>query len=151
LLYFDRYTLDLSSTREEASDRMREAQERFIGELFNPGDSPDEQRNARRFRAEGHNRLASPLLALAYTMVALAALLAGEFNRRGQNRRILIAVGIVIGVQIASLGLVNLTTLVPMVAPLIYLLPVVTIAAATWVLMRPAATHGAAVAVPAGS
>ena len=152
LLYFDRYTLDLTATREEAGDRFREAQERFLSELFNPGDSESDIRNASRFRAEAHNRLASPLLALAYTLVALAALLAGEFNRRGQNRRILIGVGVVVGVQITSLGLVNLTTLVPMVAPLIYLLPLATVAGATWVLMRTAAPHPAAqVAVPAGS
>jgi lipopolysaccharide export system permease protein len=151
LLYFDRYTLDLSSTREEASDRMREAQERFLSELFNPGDTPDEIRNAARFRAEGHNRLASPLLAITYTMVALAALLAGEFNRRGQNRRILIAVGVVVSVQIASLGLVNLTTLVPMVAPLIYLLPILTTVIATWVLLRPAMPQPAHAAAATGA
>ncbi|MGE5538922.1 MAG: LPS export ABC transporter permease LptF [Gemmatimonas sp.] len=152
LLYFDRYTLDLSSTREETGDRFREAQERFLGELFNPGDSEADLRNAPRFRAEAHNRLASPLLALAYTLIALAALLAGEFNRRGQNRRVLIAVGVVVGVQIGSLGLVNLTTLFPAVAPLIYALPIATIAAAGWVLLRPATAHAPAhLPAPAGS
>jgi lipopolysaccharide export system permease protein len=152
LLYFDRYTLDLTSNREEAGDRMREAQERFIAELFNPGDTPEELRNARRFRAEGHNRLASPLLALAYTLIALAALLAGEFNRRGQNRRIFVAVAVVVGVQIASLGLVNLTTLIPAIAPLIYALPIGAIVTASWVLLRPSVPHPAApAAAPAQS
>jgi len=137
LLYFDRYTLDLGPAKSDDSPRFREAQERFLGDLFSPGDTESDRANAKRFRAEGHQRLASPLLALAYTLVALAALLAGEFNRRGQNRRVLLAVGAVVAVQIANLGLVNLATLVPMVTPLIYALPVMTIAGALWVLMHP--------------
>lgn len=138
LLYFDRYTLDLGAAKSDDGPRSREAQERFLNELFWPGDGAMDVRNAKRFRAEGHQRLAAPLLTIAYTLVALAALLAGEFNRRGQTRRVLLAVGTVVGVQIASLGLVNLATLAPMVTPLIYALPLTTIAAALWILMRPA-------------
>lgn len=141
LLYFDRYTLDLSTTKNgDDSPRFREAQERFLNELFSPGDSDSEQKNAARFRAEGHQRLASPFLAVAYSLIALAALLAGEFNRRGQSRRILLAVGIVVVAQIASLGLVNLTAVAPMTAPLIYALPFSIIVCALWVLLRPAGT-----------
>ena len=139
LLYFDRYTLDLGSAKSEDAPRFREAQERFIDELFSPGDSASDRNNAARFRAEGHNRLASPFLALAYTLIGLAALLAGEFNRRGQSRRILLAVAVVVVTQIASLGLVNLTTLIPMVAPFIYLLPLSVIGASAWILLRPLA------------
>jgi lipopolysaccharide export system permease protein len=138
LLYFDRYTLDLGPAKSDDSPRFREAQERFLGDLFSPGDTEPDRANARRFRAEGHQRLASPLLAIAYTLIALAALLAGEFNRRGQNRRVLLAVGVVVAVQIANLGLVNLATLVPMVTTLIYGLPLLTIAGALWVLLHPA-------------
>jgi lipopolysaccharide export system permease protein len=64
-------------------------------------------------------------------------LLSGEFNRRGQTRRVMVSVGIVIAIQIASLGLVNLTALVPAVTPLIYLLPISAIGAALWFLLRP--------------
>jgi lipopolysaccharide export system permease protein len=138
LLYFDRYTLDLGTSKSNDGPRSREAQERFLNELFWPGDDAIDQRNAKRFQAEGHQRLASPLLAIGYALVALAALLAGEFNRRGQGRRVLFAVAAVVCVQIASLGLVNLATLAPIVTPLIYLLPLGTIAAACWILFRPA-------------
>lgn len=149
LLYFDRYTLDLGTAKSNDGPRSREAQERFLNELFWPGDDALDQRNAKRFRAEGHQRLASPLLAVGYALVALAALLAGEFNRRGQGRRVLFAVTAVVGIQIASLGLVNLATLTPVVTPLIYLLPLGTIAAAIWILFRPTASarSGAGLAV----
>ena len=86
----------------------------------------------------------TPFLALAYTLIGLAALLAGEFNRRGQSRRILLAVAVVVVTQIASLGLVNLTTLIPMVAPFIYLLPLSVIGASAWILLRPLAAPLAA-------
>lgn len=144
LLYFDRYTLDLGTAKNDDGPRSREAQERFLNELFWPGDGAMDLRNANRFRAEGHQRLASPLLAIAYALIGLAALLAGEFNRRGQSRRVLLAVGAVVGVQVANLGLVNLATLAPVVAPLIYALPLAAIAAAFWVLMRPATSIGPA-------
>ena len=140
LLYFDRYTLDLSTTKSDESPRFREAQERFLDELFSPGDSDSDQKNAARFRAEGHQRLASPFLAVAYTLIGLAALLAGEFNRRGQSRRILLAVGAVVVAQIASLGLVNLTAVAPMATPLIYTLPFSIIICTLWILLRPAGT-----------
>jgi lipopolysaccharide export system permease protein len=140
LLYFDRYTLDLGTAKSgDDGPRSREAQERFLNELFWPGDSATDVRNANRFLAEGHQRLATPLLSIAYTLIALAALLVGEFNRRGQSRRVFLAVGVVVGVQIASLGLANLTSLAPMVAPLIYILPLTTIAAALWILVHPRA------------
>ena len=51
---------------------------RFIQDLGSP-------------RYELHKRLAMPLFSLGFTMVALAALLSGEFTRRGQARRILAA------------------------------------------------------------
>lgn len=138
LLYFDRYTLDLSTTKsDDGAPRFREAQERFLNELFSPGDDASSLKNAARFRAEGHQRLASPFLALAYTLVGLAALLAGEFNRRGQNRRIFLAVGVVVVTQIANLGLINLAAAAPMIVPLIYALPLTIITLTLWILLRP--------------
>jgi lipopolysaccharide export system permease protein len=137
LLYFDRYTLDLSTTKSDEGPRFREAQERFLDDLFSPGETPNDRANANRFHAEGHQRLASPFLALAYSLIALAAMLSGEFNRRGQSKRILIAVGVVVALQITDLGLINLAAVATMTVPLIYILPISVIACASWVLFRP--------------
>lgn len=136
LLYFDRYIFDPHPAHEEAGPRFRDPGERSLHELFWPGNTPDDIRNAGRFRAEGHQRLASPLLAIAYAFVGLATVLSGEFNRRGQSRRIIIAVGLVAAVQIAFLGLVNASALVPVLQPVIYLLPILTIGVACWLLFR---------------
>jgi lipopolysaccharide export system permease protein len=136
LLYFDRYTLDLGTAQQDSGSRWHDAQERFLGELFSPGTTDPDLRNATRFRAEGHQRLASPLLAIAFALIGLAGLLSGEFDRRGQSRRVIVSVGIVVAIQVADLGLVNLAAIVPAAVPLIYVLPIGTIVGAGWFLLR---------------
>jgi lipopolysaccharide export system permease protein len=135
ILYFDRYIVDFNTADPADEQRWREPRERFVHELFNPGTSDDDQRNAANLRAEGHQRLSSPLLAAAFALIGLAALLAGEFNRRGQVRRILWATSAVVLIQLAYLGAANLTATMPAVAPLLYIIPLATAAAATYVLL----------------
>ena len=136
ILYFDRYIVDFNTDNQADEIRWREPRERFIHELFNPDTSPDDQRNAASLRAEGHQRLSSPLLAAAYGLIGLAALLSGEFNRRGQVRRILWATSVVIFLQLCYLGVANLTATIPAVAPLLYVIPLAVAAAATYVLFN---------------
>ena len=138
LLYFDRYTLDLSQFTKKLEARWREPQERFIGELFFP--DPKDQNDvyyASNLRAEGHQRLVAPLYALVYGLMAAAALLSGEFNRRGQARRILAAVAAVAIAQAAQLGLYNLAGKTPFSVPLMYLNALFAGTAAACVLVRP--------------
>jgi lipopolysaccharide export system permease protein len=141
ILYFDRYIVDFSTASQTDESRWREPRERFIHELFNPDSTPDDQRNANSLRAEGHQRLSSPLLAAAFTLIALAALLAGEFNRRGQVRRILWATSVVILLQLCYLGATNLTATIPAVAPLLYVIPLAAAAAAAYVLFNRPGRH----------
>jgi lipopolysaccharide export system permease protein len=67
LLYFDQYTLDLGAITAAPGIRWREAGERYLPELFNPGTGPDDVRNFDKLRAEGHRRLVTPFYALALT------------------------------------------------------------------------------------
>lgn len=142
ILYFDRYTVDFNAVDQETEERWREPRERFVHELFSPGDTVDDQRNLAVMRAEGHQRIASPLLAVAFALIALAALLAGEFNRRGQVRRILWATAAIIALQLVYLGAANLAATVPLVALLLYLMPLAAAAAAAYVLLTPAGRQG---------
>lgn len=137
ILYFDRYIVDFNTVDQAAEGRWREPRERFIHELFNPGTTADDQRNFANLRAEGHQRLSSPLLAITYALVALAALLAGEFNRRGQIKRILWATAAIILIQLSYLGAANLTATVPAVAALLYMIPLAAGALAAYVLLTP--------------
>ena len=104
ILYFDRYTIDLGSLRSNAQRGLRDRNELYLGDLLNPPESVTNPDNFREYIAEGHQRLTSPLLALALTAVGLAVLFSGEFSRRGQAWRIGLAVLLAGGVEAATLG-----------------------------------------------
>ena len=143
LFYFDQYSLDLGFLNQSDKARWIEPQERFLGSLLRPGDSANDQFYASQLIAEGHRRLATPLYIVAYALVGLAALLLGDFNRRGQTVRILAAISIIVILQLAGLSLFNLSRRMIAVIPLTYALPIVTIGAASFFLFRePRASAG---------
>ena len=119
MLQFDHYALDLSQFVQRYDERWLEPGERYLHELFWPGTGADDIANAGRMRAEGHDRLAAPLYSLTFTMVALAAILAGDFNRRGRRMRIIMAVGSIAIVRAAGLGLVGLSAEISALIPII--------------------------------
>jgi lipopolysaccharide export system permease protein len=121
VLTFEKYTLDLSDVHDVAAGRAREPQERFLSELFFPGESGINPSFRNSLRLEGHQRLTVPLTALAFATIPLVALLCGEFNRRGQIRRILIAVLVALLFESLDLGLRNLATRYPAGIVLMYL------------------------------
>jgi lipopolysaccharide export system permease protein len=136
LLNFDRYTVELSGLSQGRAFRWREPRERYLHELLWPEGSAEDVAYASRLRAEIHNRLIQPLYTLAFALVALALLLSGEFNRRGQAKRIVAAIVIVVALQAGLIALTSTLTRMPWLAPFAYALPVVTIAASAWWLMR---------------
>jgi lipopolysaccharide export system permease protein len=107
VLTFDRYTLDLNMLRDAPGVRFRDAQERYLDELFWPPPQLDPIIR-RSFLVEGHHRLLVPLSIFSFVMIPLACLLPGEFNRRGQLRRVLLAVGLAFLFQALDLGIKNL-------------------------------------------
>jgi lipopolysaccharide export system permease protein len=139
LLYFERYTADIGKTgsdTEAAGGRWREPRERFLNELFFPGDSDMDRANRSQLRIEGHERLTLPLYAIAFAMIAMAALLPGDYNRRGQGERILTAVILIIVIQAGQLIWNSVTPRYPILLPLIYANVLLPIAAASWWMMR---------------
>jgi len=122
MLYFDQWSIELTSDRDGPAPelRFRDANERFLHELFFPETPKVMASHGDSFRAEGHQRLVGPLYPLLFVLLAMAALLCGEFNRRGQVRRVIVAAACVMAVQGVGLGLHNLAAKVPMVIPLMY-------------------------------
>ncbi|MBL8671776.1 MAG: LPS export ABC transporter permease LptF [Alphaproteobacteria bacterium] len=129
LLYFDSYTADFQFEQDASDGRWRETSERYLPELFNPDEPLLSDKVRRSLQAEGHQRLAGPLYALAYPLVALAALLFGDFSRRGQSHRIVVAAGAVVVIQVGALAIQNASSKVPMLMPLIYVNALLPIAA----------------------
>ncbi|HEX3954439.1 MAG TPA: LPS export ABC transporter permease LptF [Stellaceae bacterium] len=119
VLTFDRYVLDLDMLRDAPVVRFRDAQERFLGELFWPPANLDPMTRA-SFIAEGHQRLVVPLSIFSFVMIPLACLLPGQLNRRGQLKRVLLAVGIAFAFQALDLAVKNLASRNLAAIPLMY-------------------------------
>ncbi|MGQ9370826.1 LPS export ABC transporter permease LptF [Azospirillum sp. A39] len=157
-LFFERYAVDLKVLTDAAHDRLPDVRERSTADLVDP--PPDLASNIQvlhELRAELHHRLSSPLLSLGFALVALASLLSGEFNRRGQSGRVTVAVLLVVLLQSAELALNSLASKMPVFIPSMYALPVLIVLPALWVLSQGRGagagrrrSHGAA-AGPSGS
>jgi lipopolysaccharide export system permease protein len=151
VLYFDEYAIDLEVLKPALKQRWKEPRERFIADLLHPDLSdPSDVRNERRLIAAGHERLSQPLLPIAFTCLALGALLSGEFNRRGQSRRVTIAALAVIVVQAAAMAFANLARQAPAAIALMYLLPLAASAfGIAMMFRRPHRRRGGLAAAPA--
>ena len=108
----------------------RDYTERYLTELLFPDESIAwEKRNRGRLISEGHMRLATPLYNLVLPMIALVALLCGDFSRRGFALRISIAVGIAVAVRLLGVAAHSAVQDNLALAFLHYLVPVGAIAA----------------------
>jgi lipopolysaccharide export system permease protein len=132
LLYFERYSFDIGKLSNVQGPRWREPRERFLHELFYP--EARDAWKANKLYMEGHHRLAQPLLPVAFTLVALALLLSGDFNRRGQTVRILSAIGFVVVAEMAQISVKNLGEKFPELAVLLYLIPLLPAAIAAFII-----------------
>ncbi len=107
-LSFDRYTIDLPEGG-VARKRWAEPDERTISQLLSPDHNiKRDVENLKNFELELHRRITAPLLALAFPLTALAILLLGPVNRRGQTLRIGISIIAVMLIQGAFLTAYNL-------------------------------------------
>ena len=153
LLYFDRYTVELARLQDTVHTRWREPKERFLHELFGPADDPNDITYRTELIAEGHQRLVMPLYSLAFVMIALAALLAGEFNRRGESRRVLLAILVIAILEGQALALHDLAIRGSWAIPAMYAGAIVPIFVSLFVLVRnprrAPARHAQPPAVPA--
>jgi lipopolysaccharide export system permease protein len=124
LLNFDRYTVDLTQFATTMTGKLRETSERYLPELLFPDPTnPWDVRSWNRLIAEGHNRLASPLYAVALAMLGLAGLMCGHFTRRGYAERIALVVIVAFLVRLAGFGLQNAAVKLPILNATQYLVP----------------------------
>ncbi len=142
LLYFDNYSLDLNSYSQKEGQAWREPSERFLHELFWPNlQDADDVNNYNKLIVEGHRRLVTPLYAPALILIAIASVIGGEFNRRGQGQRLIAGGVVAIALQILSLGVAHLATKSIILIPLLYATPLVFLIGAILMLREPATQH----------
>ena len=151
MLYFSRYNIDLGQLTESFESHWRRPQERFLADLLNPDpNSKGDQYYYGQLIAEGHQRLSSPFYAFTFALIGLAALLSGDFNRRGQTYRVLCAVVAVVLLQAGAIATVNMASRNLLVLPLVHLNVIIPGAIAALYVLRPPrwrlprAGHGAA-------
>lgn len=104
-LFFDSYTVGLESVIKPENARTASPRERDTLEILQLLTTETSPILRAKLKAELNQRFAGPPLALAFTLIAACCLLFGEFNRRGQTKRILIAVALATVVQALVLSL----------------------------------------------
>ncbi len=124
LLYFKRDIFDLGRYAQRSGAHWRNDSERFLGQLFWPGDSSYARQSYWKFIVEGHRRITLPLQILALVLIALAAVLGGEFNRRGRNQRIAVAAIFAAVEQMVYVAVTRIAVDVHVLILLLYVLPV---------------------------
>ncbi|WP_417520061.1 LPS export ABC transporter permease LptF [Minwuia sp.] len=121
LLYFDRYNLETDVFSAGTPIRRQKIEERNVAELFTTSSDDVGAAQISKYRAEGHRRIALPLLTIAFALVAVATVLSGEFDRRGSWKRLwlgCIGAGVLQG---AVLGLLQAASTEPILIFVLYL------------------------------
>jgi lipopolysaccharide export system permease protein len=100
---FDQFVFDLSDLIREQGERVPRPSEYALRDLLSPSAAMLERGRYDRsdFIAEAHYKLTLPLLAMLYPMIALVTLLAGGYRRSGFGRRVIVAIGVAVLIQVA--------------------------------------------------
>lgn len=106
ILEFDQYMFDLTEFMKEDSELILKASDKYLHELFFV-DRKDyfQNKEADGFLAEAHARLTTPLLNIVMALLAIVAVLGGDFSRQGYSKRIGFATGAAALVLIVQLAL----------------------------------------------
>ncbi|MFQ8430568.1 LptF/LptG family permease [Amaricoccus sp. W119] len=101
---FDQFVFDLSELLREQSTRIPRPSEYWVGDLLFPSEEmlASGRYGLGDYVAEGHYKLSLPILAMLYPMVAMVTILAGGYRRSGFGRRVIVAIGVAVILQIVT-------------------------------------------------
>lgn len=106
ILDFEQHAFDLTPFMREQGEVNLKGSDRYLHELFFVDTKHYlEVRNEQAFLAEGHARLTLPLINIVMALLAVVAVIGGDFSRRGYSRRIAIATGVALVVVIVQISL----------------------------------------------
>ncbi|MAB09618.1 LptF/LptG family permease [Hyphomonas sp.] len=129
ILEFAQYPFDLSEYMKEDSDLALKASDKFLHELFFVDRTNYfELRDADALLAEANTRLTSPLLNIVMALIAIIAVLGGDFSRKGYGKRIAISSAAAITVLIVQLTAQSAAADDPAMNALQWILPISLIA-----------------------
>ena len=126
VLDFDRYVLQLGNFFDADDEAFfLKPSDRYLYELFFPDlTARYDQYNVDRFLAEGHSRLASPLISLAMALIAAVGVLAGDFSRRGYAKRMIVASVAALLLRLLTLAVQSACADDPSLNAVQYILPI---------------------------
>lgn len=136
VLDFEKYTFDIGQFDKTRDESAREASERYISELLYPEKTVTDKAR-RKYYADAHNRLSSPLYCLVFALIGVYALVGGTFNRRGYGGRIALACGAVLLARLPGFAFLQMTTKNPDAAFTMYLWPAIWIVGIIFLLSVP--------------
>ncbi len=134
---FDQFVFDLSDLVRANDQRTPRPSEYAVTRLV----APDAEMLATGrygrgdFVSEGHYKIMMPLLAAVFPMIALVTLLAGGYRRSGFGRRVMVAIGVSMVLQILMFVAREQVERAPALWPLIYL-PLALAGLYIWALVR---------------
>lgn len=135
LLNFESYTLDISFYTNSMNTRKPDMQELFIPELLGFADeSTLTTSEIMKRRAEAHQRIVWPAYCISLTLIALASLFSGQFNRRGQWQRISLAVIIATFLLFSAVGIRGAMSVKSFMIPIAYINLLLPTFVASWVI-----------------
>ena len=124
LVAFDDYQLDLSDVMAMDSVLRKKPSDLYLHELLRPDQRVYANRKYRQeLKAEGHNRLATPIYNLALVMLALCFMIRGEHQRMGYGRRIALCAAMGFIIRLTGFGLASAAESDPSLNPVQYTLP----------------------------
>lgn len=134
VLEFAQYPFDLSEYMKEDSELALKASDKFLFELlFVDRKNYFEGKDADALLAEANTRLSSPLLNIVMALIAVVAVLGGDFNRKGYAKRISVAAAGAITILIIQLAAQSAAADDPAMNVLQWVLPISVSAALSYV------------------
>lgn len=134
VLEFDQYMFDLTDFMREDSELILKASDKFLHELvFIDRKNYFENKESDAFLAEAAARLTSPLLNIVMALIAVLAVLGGDFNRQGYGRRISVAAAGAVVLLVIQLALQSAAASDPALNILLIILPLTTGSVLAWI------------------
>jgi lipopolysaccharide export system permease protein len=134
VLRFEQLSYDLTALGEPGADRTRKPSELFLPDLLSITAEEAAPRSIGEYRAEAHEALSAPLYVISLPLLAVAFIVSAGFRRQGFAGRIVLAAVAGLGLRLAGLAIKSAVSGTAALWPLVYLPPVLGIAAALLML-----------------
>lgn len=135
-LSFDSYAVSLATLIPTVAGRSASPREVSTLDLFRSAHNEPEKLRRGRLISELHQRFAMPPMSLGFVLIATCALLFGEFNRRGNTRKVVFAVGVATAFQGTVVAVAQLISKNTEMAPMLYVSTLLPIAAGGYLLWQ---------------